>query len=292
MGHIRKRLGVPLAALFVLALVAAGCGDDEPAAPAAVDTSAIDAAEAEAAAAQADADAARADADAAAAAAADAAAALEAAEAAAAEASAEQMAEAQAALEAAQAEAEAAMTAAAEAESRASEAEMAAEEAAMAAEEEMVEEAAPTGDPGRVTIAVTTEPSTLDPQAVNDRSSRVVTANLFESLLGRDASTALVPVLATGYEAIDEDTWRFTVREGVTFHDGQALDAQAVADALNRMLDPDYSTQRDSYIRGMRVVEAVDAGTVDIHTDGVNATLPLQIAQLPIFAPGTADTVG
>ena len=292
MGHIRKRLGVPLAALFVLALVAAGCGDDEPAAPAAVDTSAIDAAEAEAAAAQADADAARADADAAAAAAADAAAALEAAEAAAAEASAEQMAEAQAALEAAQAEAEAAMAAAAEAESRASEAEMAAEEAAMAAEEEMVEEAAPTGDPGRVTIAVTTEPSTLDPQAVNDRSSRVVTANLFESLLGRDASTALVPVLATGYEAIDEDTWRFTVREGVTFHDGQALDAQAVADALNRMLDPDYSTQRDSYIRGMRVVEAVDAGTVDIHTDGINATLPLQIAQLPIFAPGTADTVG
>ena len=293
MGHIRKRLGVPLAALFVLALVAAGCGDDEPAAPAAVDTSAIDAAEAEAAAAQADADAARADADAAAAAAADAAAALEAAEAAAAEASAEQMAEAQAALEAAQAEAEAAQAAAAEAESRAAEAEMAAEEAAMAAEEEMMEEeAAPTGDPGRVTIAVTTEPSTLDPQAVNDRSSRVVTANLFESLLGRDASTALVPVLATGYEAFDDDTWRFSVREGVTFHDGQALDAQAVADALNRMLDPDYSTQRDSYIRGISVVEAVDTYTVDIHTDGVNATLPLQIAQLPIFAPGTADTVG
>ncbi len=292
MGHIRKRLGVPLAALFVLALVAAGCGDDEPAAPAAVDTSAIDAAEAEAAAAQADADAARADADAAAAAAADAEAALADAAAAAEAASAEQSAEAQAALEAAQAEAEAAQAAAAEAESRAAEAEAAAEAAAMVAEEEMMEEAAPTGDPGRVTIAVTTEPSTLDPQAVNDRSSRVVTANLFESLLGRDASTALVPVLATGYEAIDDDTWRFTVREGVTFHDGQALDAQAVADALNRMLDPDYSTQRDSYIRGMRVVEAVDAGTVDIHTDGVNATLPLQIAQLPIFAPGTADTVG
>ena len=295
MRYIRKRLGVPLAALFVLSLIAASCGDDEADAPAApvVDTAAVEAAQAEADAAEAEADAARAEAEAAAAAAADAAAALEAAEAAAAEASAEQMAEAQAALEAAQAEAEAAQAAAAEAESRAAEAEAAAEEAAMAAEEEMMEEeAAPTGDPGRVTIAVTTEPSTLDPQAVNDRSSRVVTANLFESLLGRDASTALVPVLATGYEAFDDDTWRFTVREGVTFHDGQALDAQAVADALNRMLDPDYSTQRDSYIRGMTSVEAVDAYTVDIHTDGVNATLPLQIAQLPIFAPGTADTVG
>ena len=294
MRHIWKRLGVPLAAFLVLALVAASCGDDddEPAAPV-VDTAAVDAAEADAAAAQADADAARAEADAAAAAAADAAAALADAAAAADAASAEQQAEAQAALEAAQADAAAAQEAAAAAEARAEEAEMAAEEAAMAAEEEMMEEEmAPTGDPGRVTIAVTTEPSTLDPQAVNDRSSRVVTANLFESLLGRDASTALVPVLATGYEAFDEDTWRFSVREGVTFHDGQALDAQAVADALNRMLDPDYSTQRDSYVRGISVVEAVDTYTVDIHTDGVNATLPLQIAQLPIFAPGTADTVG
>ena len=287
MRHIPKRLGVPLAALFVLALVAASCGDDEadePAAPV-VDTAAVEAA-------QADADAARADADAAAAAADDAEAALAEAEAAAAAASAEQQAEAQAALEAAQADAEAAMAAAAEAESRAAEAEAAAEEAAMAVEEEMVEEAAPAGDPGRVVIAVTTEPSTLDPQAVNDRSTRVVTANLFESLLGRDASTALVPVLATGYEVVDDDTWRFFVREGVTFHDGQALNAQAVADSLNRMLDPDYSTQRDSYVRGITVAEAVDEFTVDIHTDGVNATIPLQIAQLPVIAPGTGDTVG
>ncbi len=287
MRHIPKRLGVPLAALFVLALVAAGCGDDEadePAAPV-VDTAAVEAAQAEA-------DTARAEAEAAASAAADAEAALAEAEAAAAAANAEQQAEAQAALEAAQAEAEAAMAAAAEAESRAAEAEAAAEEAAMAVEEEMVEEAAPAGDPGRVTIAVTTEPSTLDPQAVNDRSTRVVTANLFESLLGRDASTALVPVLATGYEVLDDDTWRFTVREGVTFHDGQALNAQAVADSLNRMLDPDYSTQRDSYVRGITVAEVVDEFTVDIHTDGINATIPLQVAQLPVIAPGTGDTVG
>ena len=290
MRHIWQQLRVPLAALFVLALVAAGCGDDEadePAAPV-VDTAAVEAAEAEA-------DAARADAEAAAAAAAEAETALADAEAAAAAASAEQQAEAQAALEAAQAEAAAAQEAAAEAESRAAEAEAAAEEAAMAASEEMVEEevAAPTGDPGRVTIAVTTEPSTLDPQAVNDRSSRVVTSNLFESLLGRDASTALVPVLATAFpETVDDDTWRFTVREGVTFHDGQALNAQAVADSLNRMLHPDYSTQRDSYIRNIVSAEAVDEYTVDIHTDGVNAVLPLQIAQLPVIAPGTGETVG
>ena len=103
----------------------------------------------------------------------------------------------------------------------------------------------------------------------------MVTSNLFESLLGRDAATVLVPVLATGFpEAVDDDTWRFSVREGVTFHDGQALNAQAVADSLNRMLDPDYSTQRDSYIRNIASAEVVDEYTVDIHTDGINAVLP------------------
>ena len=289
MRQLWKRLGVPLAALFVLALVAASCGDDaaDDAVEPAVDTAALDAAEA-------DANAARADADAAAAAAAEAEAAL--AEAMAAAESdegvdPEVVAELEAQLQAAQdaaAEAEAAAAAAEEA------AEAAAAEAAMAVEEAVEEEvAAPTGDPGSVTIAVTTEPSTLDPQAVNDRSSRVVTSNLFESLLGRDAATVLVPVLATGFpEAVDDDTWRFSVREGVTFHDGQALNAQAVADSLNRMLDPDYSTQRDSYIRNIASAEVVDEYTVDIHTDGINAVLPLQIAQLPVIAPGTGETVG
>ena len=50
MRHLWKRLGVPIAALCVLALVAASCGDDEADAPAApvVDTAAVAAAQAEA----------------------------------------------------------------------------------------------------------------------------------------------------------------------------------------------------------------------------------------------------
>ena len=290
MRQLWKRLGVPLAALFVLALVAASCGGDEADdAVAAVDTAALDAAEADAAAAEADAEAARAEADAAAAAAAEAEAAL-----------AEEMAAADtddAAVAELEAQLASAQDAAASAESRAEEAEAAAEEAAMAVEEaveEVVEEevAAPTGDPGSVTIAVTTEPSTLDPQAVNDRSSRVVTSNLFESLLGRDSTGVLVPVLATSYVGVDDDTWRFEIREGVTFHDGQALNAQAAADSLNRMLDPDYSTQRDSYIERIVSAEVVDEFTLDIHTEGINAVLLLQLAQLPVIAPGTGETVG
>ena len=136
-----KRTRWLLAVMCAVALVAAACGDDEP------DTSAADAAaaqaeaaaaaeeaamaEAERAAAQAEADEAQTAAEEAQAAAEEAAARLAEAEAAAAEASAEQQAEAQAALEAAQAEAEAAQAAAEEAQA---EAEAAADEAAAAQE--------------------------------------------------------------------------------------------------------------------------------------------------------------
>ncbi len=273
--HLWRKLTVPLVALFVVALLAAGCGGDDDAAS---DAAALE--EAQAAAADA-----RADADAAAAEAADARAELDAAMAAAEAGEAadpQEIADLEAELAEAQAAAAAAEAAAAAAEAAAAD--------AMQPEES---EEAPSGEPGAITIAVTTEPSTLDPQAVNDRSSRVVTANLFESLLGRNAATELVPVLATDFpEAVDDDTWRFSIREGVTFHDGSELNAQAVADSLNRMLHPDYETQRSSYIRNISSAEVVDDYTVDIHTDGINAVLPLQIAQLPVIAPGTADTVG
>ncbi|MDE0657260.1 MAG: BMP family ABC transporter substrate-binding protein [Acidimicrobiaceae bacterium] len=126
----QKSARLSIALLAVFALVAAACGDDADDAPApaapAVDTAAVDAAEAEADAARAEADTARAEADAAAAAAAEAAAALEAAASDAAV-SDEEMAELEAQLAAAE-------EAASAAESRASEAEAAAEEAEMAVE--------------------------------------------------------------------------------------------------------------------------------------------------------------
>ncbi|MEO1442922.1 MAG: ABC transporter substrate-binding protein, partial [Chloroflexota bacterium] len=51
-----------------------------------------------------------------------------------------------------------------------------------------------------------------------------------ESLLGYEVGgTEVVPALATGFESNEESTvWTFTLREGVTFHDGSAFDANDV----------------------------------------------------------------
>lgn len=58
--------------------------------------------------------------------------------------------------------------------------------------------------------------------------------SIVETLVDVDAEGRLTPGLATGWEvSADGLTWRFTIREGVSFHDGAPLTAEAAAGALN-----------------------------------------------------------
>jgi peptide/nickel transport system substrate-binding protein len=144
---------------------------------------------------------------------------------------------------------------------------------------------------GSVVIAVTTEPSTLDAQLVNDRNSRVVTGNIYEALLGRDEAGQVVPKLAESFENTTESTWTFHLRDGVTFHDGTTFDADDVVFSVERMISEDFDTQRTSYIDGIVGATASDPQTVVVETDGTLATLPAQLTQVPIVNEESAATL-
>ena len=197
---------------------------------------------------------------------------------------------AQGALEAAQAEASAARAEAASAAAKA-QATQAALEEAMAAPPPPEPEPAMAVPSDEIVIAVTTEPSTLDAQVVNDRAARVVTGNLFESLLFRARDAQLSPGLAIDWRIVDEITWEFTLRPGVMFHDGSPFNGEAAAYSVNRMVAEDFETQRGSYIRGIAGAEVVDDTTIRVLTDGPNAILPLQIAQVPMVPNGAGDEI-
>jgi len=53
-----------------------------------------------------------------------------------------------------------------------------------------------------------------------------------ETLMGIDYDMKLYPRLAEGIEQISSTTWRVTLRDGVAFHDGSPVTAQAVIDAI------------------------------------------------------------
>ena len=262
------------AVLLAFSLVAASCGDDEE--PAAPDTSAADAAaleqaradaaaaDAAAAEAAAEADAAAAEADAAAARAAEAEAALDAAMA-----DAEgavdpaAMAELEAALDAAEAEAAAAR---ADADAAAAEAE-AAEAAAAAAEAEAMEPE-PEPDTFDIRIAIGPDIQDMDPQRSNAVWNTIMLwGNVTEGLVTTDDNGVVTPELAESFELMDDNlTWRFKLREGISFHNGEPFNAEAVKFSLDRIAGEEFGSLIANYFKDYATTTVVDDYTVEVMT--------------------------
>ena len=64
-----------------------------------------------------------------------------------------------------------------------------------------------------------------------------VRAGIAETLVKIDEDLQIQPWLAESWEQINEKTWTFTIRDGITFHDGSSVDAQAVKASFERLLD-------------------------------------------------------
>jgi peptide/nickel transport system substrate-binding protein len=146
--------------------------------------------------------------------------------------------------------------------------------------------APPAGPSGSVVIVIGSDPSTLDPQFPDDGNARAVNDNIYEMLLVRDPVTAeLGPSLATSWEQVDDTTWRFKLREGVTFHNGEPFNADAVVYSVERMIDPEFNSEIISFVETISGAEAVDDSTVDIFTSGPDPILLARMTWLNIVPP-------
>ncbi|MEJ8573587.1 ABC transporter substrate-binding protein [Microbaculum marinum] len=96
--------------------------------------------------------------------------------------------------------------------------------------------------PGVLVVAQIAEPKSLDPHAVTAVNDFRILMNLYDGLVRYKSGTLEVePALASDWE-ISEDgkTYTFTLRDGVSFHDGAPLNAEAVKFNFERMLDEDH----------------------------------------------------
>ena len=94
-------------------------------------------------------------------------------------------------------------------------------------------------DPTTFTLVTNRTPSDLDPHSAYDAGSGVVLQGPFEGLirLAPGSADRYEPVLATSWFAnADQSVWTFIIREGVTFHDGSPLDAEAARASFARLL--------------------------------------------------------
>ncbi|GEN82421.1 glutathione ABC transporter substrate-binding protein [Sporosarcina luteola] len=122
-------------------------------------------------------------------------------------------------------------------------------------------------DGGDLVLAVLSDASSLDPAGSNDVPSSVVQANIYETLVNRDDDNNIVEGLAEKWEAIDDTTYEFTLRQGVTFHDGEPFTADAVKANLERILDPDVASPRYFLFEMVTDVIVKDDHTIQIKTE-------------------------
>jgi peptide/nickel transport system substrate-binding protein len=85
-------------------------------------------------------------------------------------------------------------------------------------------------------VGVLTDPVSLDPHRATDLVSAAVVANVCEPLVRYHADGSRPQAaLATTWASVDGRVWTFTLREGVQFHDGTPLDADAVVANLEAL---------------------------------------------------------
>ena len=117
-----------------------------------------------------------------------------------------------------------------------------------------------------LTLGMALEPPGLDPTAGAAAAiDEVVYANLFEGLTRIDSEGRVQPALAERW-SVSEDglTWTFTLRAGVTFHDGSSFDAEDVVFSLTRAKAPDSANAQKGLFEAIETVTAVDPLTVAV----------------------------
>lgn len=104
----------------------------------------------------------------------------------------------------------------------------------------------------------------MDPYSRNESFLLTFLQNIYEPLIRRDRNLAIEPALAASWDRPDALTWRFHLRQNVTFHEGQPFTADDVIFSYERANAP--GSQARGYFASVDRMQKVDDLTVDIVT--------------------------
>lgn len=134
-------------------------------------------------------------------------------------------------------------------------------------EEETTEGEGAAAEGGTLTLAMPSDAVSMDPHGSNDVPSEQIRDTIYEPLLTQDENFEIVPVLAEEYEQIDDTTWEFKLREGVTFHDGSEFNAEVVEANIERVKDVAKASPRAFLLDMVSEVNIIDDYTVELVTE-------------------------
>jgi peptide/nickel transport system substrate-binding protein len=144
-------------------------------------------------------------------------------------------------------------------------------------------EGVPIDPDAELIVALTDDTTNLDPRIGMGSIRSNYIRQVFESLVDVDHQGRPVPGLALSWKPVNDLTWEFALRRGVTFHDGEPFNAETVLFNLDRMFrknlerwgvkDVAAGTAFDKVYPFVTRWEKVDDATVRVHTSEPSATL-------------------
>jgi peptide/nickel transport system substrate-binding protein len=147
---------------------------------------------------------------------------------------------------------------------------------------------------GELIIAQVGAPNSLDPTFQQGRDTAFAIYYMFDRLYVRDQTMRFAPSLAMYHEILDDNrTWRFYLRRGIKFHNGNDFKANDVKFSIER-----YSSMENLGSRQLKTtsaikkVEIIDDYTVDIVLEDRYAPFMVQVALMEMLDEEYYNEVG
>jgi peptide/nickel transport system substrate-binding protein len=140
---------------------------------------------------------------------------------------------------------------------------------------------APVKRGGTLFIGQDFGPQDMDPAKNTAWASTNVMELIYTGLLRWSPKMEIEPDLATSYQAVDDTTYVFKLRDGVTFHNGQKFSADDVKFTFDRIKDPATASVYLGTYAALKSVEVVDPLTVRFNLSQPSAAFLRYLATTP-----------
>ncbi|MBK1658168.1 ABC transporter substrate-binding protein [Paracraurococcus ruber] len=131
------------------------------------------------------------------------------------------------------------------------------------------------------------DPNTLDPHSQNVGTVTMVLQQIYDPLIKRNPDLSIAPGLATEWRQEEPTRWRFLLRPGVRFHEGEAMTAEDVAFSIQRALQP--TSNFGIFVDTIDRAVVVDERTVDIVLKRPDPILPNKLASIFIMSKAWSE---